>query len=959
MTQAWEQDAIFAPHRVLRTPLGFDEKHTFDDVGPAALVTVAGRPALAAFGLPTDAGSYYCVVDLETGERVPDRAALHGSAGPRAAAAGMCGDRAVLALLLKTPAEGDDCFRTLRLRDAWSGEPLDVEFPRFRLDSPIAVATIDGRGVVAVGPTVCDAGDGSVIVQRDGLGWIKALVEYQGRLLHLCYDVRLRLHTLRDALTGDTVGEPFTGRDSGEVATVVVGGHLWVVFPYGRQASGALTAWDVTAGCEVSLSALWDVDLVGDRRIEDLRLSAQGDEITALVQWGYQGRNGTEVWSPGPGGRRLRGVDLGKSSALALAVLDGRTTAVTGYDNRALTVFDATSGVLVPSPYYAGPIQPEIQKRKCSFADVGGRGALLVCGGTTGVVWDFESGLPVRTAPFGAGVQTIAAGVLDGRAVFAVLTGRSDTVPTALRVWDPQISRTVFYREIPAESDRFHKWPGPVVFVEFAGRPTVARRFNRTIEFYDARTGELAGAVSAENLKMANVLAAGRIGDRTLLAAGDSSGTVQVWDASTGHEAGPVLRGHRIGDGLPKDTSEWVSAIAFVQVAGRDTVVTGGDDMTVRLWDLATGEAIGTPFAAHTGKITALLPTGAGDETAVISVAATGAPRMWMLGAPPLDTGHTAWITALAAGVRDGRAAFASSSHDGTIRLWEAATGRITGTITVGPVRVTGVAFGGPGRDILIGVTADGLVQRWDANSGTALGVPLHRGDGEMYAVGTVTVDGRSLAGAAGADRTLRIWDVVTGEQVSELPVGRTVTALSMAATGDRLLAYVHGSAVGDERHQADSVAVLWDVFAREPVTEPVYLSDGGEVAVLGLMNGRPVVLHGRDANEEDHEWDVTTMDDLVLLDALTDDVIAALDQHDHGRNGATALVTVAGRTLVVAGFEKGAAILDERMREVGDHYREHRTSMVNNVAAIEADGGLVVASSDHANAVRIWRPSR
>ena len=957
MTQGWEQDGIFAPHRVLRTPLGFDEEHTFGEVGPAALVTVAGRPALACFGLPTDAGSYYSVVDLETGARIPDRSGLHGSEGPRAAAVGMLGERAVLALLLQTPGNGDKHLRALRLRDAWSGEPIDVEFPRFRLDSPIAVATVDGRGIVAVGSTVCDARDGSVIARHDGTGYLKALVEHQGRLLQLRYDVQLRIHLLQDALTGAAVGDPFAGRDSSTVATVVVDGHLWVVFPAGRRAADSLSAWDVTDGREVSLPALWDAELVGDRPIEDLRLSARDGEVTALVQWGYEGRHGTEVWLPAPHGRRRLGVDFGKSTALALGVLDGRTAAVAGGDNRALKVFDVAADALVPSPYYAGPIQPEIRKRGSSFADVGGRGALLACG-ATGVVWDFESGLPVGTAPFGAGVQTIAAGVLDGRAVFAILTGRSDTVPTALQVWDPQTSQTIFYRELPAESDRFNRWASPMTFVEFAGQEAVARRFNRSIEFYAVRSGELVGSISVENMNRINVLATGRVGGRTLLAAGDGSGPVRLWDPSTGREAGPPLRGHRIDDGLPKVSNECVSAIAFVRVSGRDVVVTGGLDKTVRLWDVATGEAIGTPFAAHTGEITALLPTRWGDEAAVISVATRGAPRMWMIGAPPVDTGHTGTVTALAAGVRGGRPAFASSSADGTIRLWEAATGRIVDSITAGRAQVAAVAFGGPARDILIGVTQDGLVQRWDANTGAALGAPLHRGDEPMYAADTVEVDGRSLVGVAGADQTLRIWDVVTGESVAQLPVGRTVTSLSLAAAGGRLLAFVHGGAAGDEQCAADSVAALWDVPARKLVNKPIHLSDGGEVAALGLMSGRVVMLHGRDNDDEDYVFDGPSMDNLELRDALTGDLIAAFEQHDYGRNGAAAMVTAAGRTLIVAGFENGVAILDEELREVIERYREHKTSMVNGVAATEVDGSLVVASSDDANAVHIWRPS-
>ncbi|GAA2525097.1 WD40 repeat domain-containing protein [Winogradskya humida] len=779
-----------------------------------------------------------------------------------------------------------------------------------------------------------------VIAEHDGPGYIKAFVDHGGRLLQVRYDVMGRVHLLQDALTGTPVGAPFPGHDTSNVATIEVDGHLWVVFVAGKRAGIPLTAWDVTAGREVELPPLWDAEPDDDRPIENLWLSLRDGVITALVQWGYQGRNGTEVWVTAPGSPPRRGINFGKSSAIALAVLDGQATAVAGFHNRSLLVFDAAADALVPSPYYTGAITAEIRKRGCCFADIAGRGALLVCGPTS-VLWDLESGLPVATAPFGEAVQTVAAGVLDGHTVFAVLT------PAALQVWDPRTSRTLFYQELPEQARRHARWPSPLTFVEFAGRTTVARRFNQSIEFHDARTGEIVGSINAENLGFVDVLTTGRIGGRTLLAAGDRGGPVQFWDPATGRQVEPVLQGHRMSD-----TNAAVSAIAFTRLSGRDVVVTGGLDKTVRLWDATTGDPIGTPFAAHTGEITALLPASWDDEETVISVAATGAPRMWMLGAPPVDTGHTGEISALVAGVRNGRPAFASSSADGTIRLWDAATTRITGSITAGPGGVTGVAFGGPSRDILISVTESGRVQRWDANSLTALGTPLHNSDIPMYAVSTVDFDGRALAGAAGADQMLRVWDVVTGEQITRLPVGRVVQFLSLAAAGGRLLAFVYGHPT-DAEGTADSVAALWDVPAGQPVNDPVHLDDGGEVAALGVLNARIVTMHGRDTSAEDYEYDGPSMDNLELHDALTGTLLHVLDQHDHSRNGAVVMVPTADRTVVVAGFENGTAILDDTLTELSTH----KGKLITAVAATEVDGTLVAAAADQAHAVHIWRP--
>ena len=49
-----------------------------------------------------------------------------------------------------------------------------------------------------------------------------------------------------------------------------------------------------------------------------------------------------------------------------------------------------------------------------------------------------------------------------------------------------------------------------------------------------------------------------------------------------------------------------VNAVAVAELDGRPVVVSGGDDATVRVWDLATGAPVGDPFTGHTGWVTAV-----------------------------------------------------------------------------------------------------------------------------------------------------------------------------------------------------------------------------------------------------------------------------------------------------------------------------------------------------------------
>ncbi len=73
--------------------------------------------------------------------------------------------------------------------------------------------------------------------------------------------------------------------------------------------------------------------------------------------------------------------------------------------------------------------------------------------------------------------------------------------------------------------------------------------------------------------------------------------------------------------------------------------------------------------------------SGAGDGTILVWDAATGA-----LVGDPL-TGHTGMVNAVAVGRLNGRATIASASYDRTVRVWDAATGFRVGSPITGPHR--------------------------------------------------------------------------------------------------------------------------------------------------------------------------------------------------------------------------------------------------------------------------------
>jgi WD40 repeat protein len=112
----------------------------------------------------------------------------------------------------------------------------------------------------------------------------------------------------------------------------------------------------------------------------------------------------------------------------------------------------------------------------------------------------------------------------------------------------------------------------------------------------------------------------GQVDGRPVLATGSADRTVRLWDPATGTALGGALTGHT----GPVYWGCWG------QVDGRPVLATGGLDRTVRLWDPATGTALGGPLTGHTGPVLGLLgaggrPAGASHRRARRDGAAVGA----------------------------------------------------------------------------------------------------------------------------------------------------------------------------------------------------------------------------------------------------------------------------------------------------------------------------------------------
>ncbi|MGW8328873.1 caspase family protein [Streptomyces sp. NPDC055897] len=459
---------------------------------------------------------------------------------------------------------------------------------------------------------------------------------------------------------------------------------------------------------------------------------------------------------------------------------------------------------------------------------------------------------------------------------------------------------------------------------------------DRTIRLWDVATGQEKRRMDGHTGAV-RALACAEIDGEPLIASGGSDGSVRLWDLSGSAPARTGRAGRRSGErAVLTGHSGEVNTVAFAELDGVPVVISGGDDRTVRIWDVRRQEQR-CLFSGDMGWVRAVACMTLGGRSVVVCGTDSGHAHIWDLHRETelsVLIGHTHWVRAVAGVQIEGRTAVVTGASDGTMCVWDPSVepkpkdvvGHAGGVNAVGAMTVEGRAVAVSGGD-------DRTVRVWDVESGRQRGV-IEGHTGFVRAVACARLDEAPVVVSGASDGTVRVWDVMGWRRRAVL-TGHTDWVSSVACT------QIRGRPVAVSASD-DCTLRVWDLHSNSERDILSGHTGGINTVACTSLDGRPVALTGA-FDGSIRLWDLETGRASAVFTGHTG-WVRALD-----------CATLDGRPVVISVDDDGAVFV----WDLKDRKRCVRLSDAgagtNAIACMRLRGRTVVVTAGDDRVVRFW----
>ncbi|WP_146060337.1 hypothetical protein [Amycolatopsis sp. CA-128772] len=594
-----------------------------------------------------------------------------------------------------------------------------------------------------------------------------------------------------DLLTGIALGPPIDAHKGPVNVLSIVAADQGMVLGVSGSWDRDIRVWDLQTWRPVGGPLQWHETAVNDVAIfrRDGAILAVSVSGGGLSREGRHGPDTIAFWDL-PQQRLLASAESSAGqwmTAVDVCEIDGKWVAVTGGSSGIVEIWDLAPDRLTAAVLNRG--QAAIVAIRIRHID--GRLIAIVVDEGQLSMWDVNrrSSISATDTPESGRLQALTTTVLDGRDVAITAQGGYESY---LQLWD--LSNGSAIGALPGDRPF---WTSTVSALEIGDRHiAVSGGGDHSVRLWSLSLNSLAAADQPSELT--SVTAVGVVGGRPVVATAGywqaATGIIRILDLMTGGLACPPIHAH----------TRPITAMEFVDIDGRCTLVSGSDDHTMQFHDVATGR----------------------------------------LRRSPVRMGSSTWITSIRQREMRGNRVLVvtggwdggDGDHAGLLKIWSVAKGRALKTMRDLDSQVKfSTILHVDGLQRLVSVTLRGVVTVWDLDDLT----PVTSASNDRRLVwAAAALRGDATIAAVDDDGWVDLWDLRAGHSVAHWHSGQSaeITALAVVTIdGEEALASV-------ARDGMLRITALSGVPLRAPIplgAQPVSMQAVQETTlIIGLATG-------------------------------------------------------------------------------------------------------------------------